>query len=314
MFESLDDDKWDRSVQPVYLTNRESGARNKINSYMDHVWDGFYTGQLRLSRFPAVLEATGYTTLKYSGTPPNHQRITLQGEAGSMIIAIPYPNTGSFNLLKDGNIVPFTDWDEDIGNYAAVQGKFCGENRYVGVENFFEFYLTPGCTIEIIPRDAIQSYVRLEWTLDEFYADGGVVSFADRVAAALGIHASEIKTVAVYEGSVVIQFFIDADYDACEVDDDEIERRELTEEEVEDIEQDCRDEQLSRTSFQLNRSLSANSIWLGAPILDAITDGKIVIWNTDEDTDTSGGNNSGNKDSNISGGDGDDEDEEEIEY
>lgn len=57
MFESLDEDKWDRSVQPVYLTNTETGARNKINSYMDHVWDGFYTGQVRLSRFPAVLEA-----------------------------------------------------------------------------------------------------------------------------------------------------------------------------------------------------------------------------------------------------------------
>jgi len=35
---------------------------------------------------------------------------------------------------------------------------------------------------------------------------------------------------------------IDADYEACEVDDDEIERRELTEEEVDDIEQECRDE------------------------------------------------------------------------
>lgn len=44
VFESLDEDKNDRSVQPVYLTNSESGARNKLNSYMDHVWDGFYTG------------------------------------------------------------------------------------------------------------------------------------------------------------------------------------------------------------------------------------------------------------------------------
>lgn len=153
-----------------------------------------------------------------------------------VIIVITVPNTGSFNLVKDGDIVPFTDWDEDISNYAAVQGKFCGENRYVGVENFFEFYITPGCTIEIIPRDAIQSYVRLEWTLDEFYADGGVVSFADRVAAALGIHASEIKTVAVYEGSVVVEFYIEADYDACEIDEDEIERKEYTDEEVEDKE------------------------------------------------------------------------------
>ena len=30
---------------------------HKINSMMDHVWDGFYTGQTRLSRFPAMIEA-----------------------------------------------------------------------------------------------------------------------------------------------------------------------------------------------------------------------------------------------------------------
>jgi hypothetical protein len=50
--------------------------------------------------------------------------------------------------------------------------------------------------------------VRLEWTLAEFYSTGGVTSFTDRVAGALGIHASTIKTVAVYQGSVVVDYFI----------------------------------------------------------------------------------------------------------
>jgi len=40
-----DDDDWeDRSVQPVYITSEETGFSNKLNSMMDHVWDGFYTG------------------------------------------------------------------------------------------------------------------------------------------------------------------------------------------------------------------------------------------------------------------------------
>ena len=43
----------DRSVQPVIITNDATGYSNKLNSMMDHVWDGFYTGQKRLSRFPA---------------------------------------------------------------------------------------------------------------------------------------------------------------------------------------------------------------------------------------------------------------------
>jgi len=44
LFESLDGDTSDRSVQPVYIESEETGSRNKLNSFMDHVWDGFYTG------------------------------------------------------------------------------------------------------------------------------------------------------------------------------------------------------------------------------------------------------------------------------
>jgi len=53
--------------------------------------------------------------------------------------------------------------------------------------------------------------VRLEWTLKEFYADGGTTRFVDRLAASLGINANRIKTVAVYEGSVILDFEIISD-------------------------------------------------------------------------------------------------------
>jgi len=86
--------------------------------------------------------------------------------------------------------------------------KGCGENRFVGIENYLEFYITPGCDIIIEPRDAIMTKVRMEWTMAEFFADGGTTRFVDRLAASLGISASRIKTVAVYEGSVVVETVI----------------------------------------------------------------------------------------------------------
>jgi hypothetical protein len=58
--------------------------------------------------------------------------------------------------------------------------------------------MTAGCTLLISPIDSIASMVRLEWTLDAFYADGGTTKFIDRMAAVLGIHASDIKVVTVY--------------------------------------------------------------------------------------------------------------------
>jgi hypothetical protein len=50
----------------------------------------------------------------------------------------------------------------------------------------------------------------MEWSFAEFFADGGTTTFVDRMAASIGVHASQIKTVSVYEGSLVIDFFITA--------------------------------------------------------------------------------------------------------
>jgi len=85
-------------------------------------------------------------------------------------------------------------------------GRYCGENRYVGVKNELDFWIEPGCTLYVYPRDAIMLAVRLEWTLNEFFADGGIGRFTDRLAAALGIHRADIKVVQVYEGSVIVEF------------------------------------------------------------------------------------------------------------
>jgi len=74
-FESLDSDKWDRSSQPIWVNSTDSEENpsfsNKLNAFMDHVWDGFYTGHLRLQRFPTIVDLAFDYTLYYSGTPPN---------------------------------------------------------------------------------------------------------------------------------------------------------------------------------------------------------------------------------------------------
>jgi len=44
--------------------------------------------------------------------------------------------------------------------------------------------------------------------MDAFFDNGGTTSFMDRVAGSLGIHASTIKIVSVYEGSLVVNYEI----------------------------------------------------------------------------------------------------------
>lgn len=191
-----------------------------------------------------------------TGTPPNKMRFTLQAEIGAMKIKIPYPNAGAYTVYLKGSEIPYTPWDEALGRHGELsKTQGCGENRFVGIENFLEFYLTSECTVTIAPRDAIMTSVRMEWTLDEFYADGGVVSFADRVAAALGIHASTVKIVAVYEGSVIVDFFVEV------------------EEEEEEDQTRVKKERIQR---DLYNQLNNGQIGLGAPILGALTGGKVI--------------------------------------
>ena len=54
--------------------------------------------------------------------------------------------------------------------------------------------------------------------MDQFFQDGGSTSFIDRVSASLGIHASTIKIVSVYEGSLVVEYdIIDPSNDPVEL-------------------------------------------------------------------------------------------------
>lgn len=93
-FESLDGDRSDRGVQPVFITTKATTGYNiKLNSFMDHVWDGFYTGQIRLSRFPTLIDTSLVATtagenfydVVFTGTPPLTQRYQLYGGETSKV-------------------------------------------------------------------------------------------------------------------------------------------------------------------------------------------------------------------------------------
>jgi len=143
----------------------------------------------------------------YTGTPPQESRFRLIGPDTSDIhITLPFDEPRTYSIYVNDKEVCETEWDETIGARGVLTGKdCCGEHRNIPVENKLEFVLRGNCEIIIKPKDEIRATVRLDWTLDEFYADGGVTTFVDRLAGALGIHASTIKVARVYEGSVVVE-------------------------------------------------------------------------------------------------------------
>lgn len=151
-------------------------------------------------------------TIEYTGTPPRDQRFTLYSDTTEpgMLITIPYPEAGAYKVYNaiDNSLAEPTDWDYTTETWAVPTGRYCGENRYVGVQNILQFWIEPGCTLLIRPRDAIMLAIRLEWTLKSFYQDDGISIFTDRMAAVLGVHRGDLKIVQVYEGSVIVEFLV----------------------------------------------------------------------------------------------------------
>lgn len=118
---------------------------NKLNSVMDHVWDGFYTGQVRLSRFHSIIQGDrgAVYDLNFTATPAKKFRFTLrsQSKTAGATIRIPYYTAESRSVLVDGKLVEPNQWDDATQQYGEIKQKFCGENRYIGVKNILEFYI-----------------------------------------------------------------------------------------------------------------------------------------------------------------------------
>jgi hypothetical protein len=107
LFESLDSDRRDRTVSPITVISDRYNSSTVLNTFMDHIWDGFYTSHKRLSRFPALIQTGKWITLDYTGTAPIKQRFTLIADVGAATIRIKYTKPGAY-IIRDakGNQVP----------------------------------------------------------------------------------------------------------------------------------------------------------------------------------------------------------------
>jgi len=120
MLESGDDDTEDRNIAPIYVSPNlaETKIANKVNSMMDHMWDGFYHGQIHLSRFSILMDATPKSiwNVTMSGTPPKNLlfKLTSLSKTASAIIRIPYPGAESRSVLKDDKIIEYNQWNETL--------------------------------------------------------------------------------------------------------------------------------------------------------------------------------------------------------
>lgn len=74
-----------------------------------------------------------------------------------MVITIRYTKPGALAILdSNGNQIRENGFDRDLNAPIAIRKNSCGENRYEGVTNIFQFYITKGCLLQVIPVDSIR--------------------------------------------------------------------------------------------------------------------------------------------------------------
>lgn len=110
---------------------------NKLNAMQDNVWDGFYAGQQKLSRFGSVFngEPGSVYDIVFTGTPAKLLRFKIDSysRTSGATIRIAYPGAESRSVAIDGSIVEMNQWNENLQQYDEIGQNFCGENRYIGV-------------------------------------------------------------------------------------------------------------------------------------------------------------------------------------
>lgn len=136
LFESLDDDRMDRSVQPIFIQDEQLDFNNRLNAYNATCDDDSCK---REQRFPTIMDLSRNYRIKYSDVPPLQQKFSLYSESTNpgTLITIEYPHAITYSIIIEVNeLVISSDWDINKGTWAVPTGKKCGENRHDSAENF----------------------------------------------------------------------------------------------------------------------------------------------------------------------------------
>lgn len=214
-FESLDEDKFSRSLAPITVLNNQTYS-NVLNSYMDHKGVAMYASQLRLSRFHAVLPTEDDYTVLFSGTVPSSLVWQLQGAPSDERITLEYryekPNSVRVTTKTNPSMKPvYTTSTEQI-TLKPTDG--CGAHMYNIDERKVTLQLTSDedCLVYVNLTNSIRVTLRFSIEISEFFQQNGPISFIDKVAAVLKINPASIRIVDIRSGSTIIQAFIDSNH------------------------------------------------------------------------------------------------------
>jgi len=112
LFESLDEDRMERSAQPIFIQDNQMGFNNRLNAYKATCDDDSCK---REQRFPTLMDLSRSYTIEYSVAPPLQQKFSLYSDSTThpgTLITIEYPNAITYSIIdEEKELVEPTGWD-----------------------------------------------------------------------------------------------------------------------------------------------------------------------------------------------------------
>mmetsp|Transcript_4311 Transcript_4311/g.10607 ORF Transcript_4311/g.10607 Transcript_4311/m.10607 type:complete len:3581 (-) Transcript_4311:97-10839(-) len=214
VFESLDEDRLKRRLDPVTVTSLDTTYpyTNTLNTYMDHGWDHDYTSLLRLSRFPAAVRLGTPYKIAFTGTEPNILRFQVQYPgvaAPGVLVQIKYVRPQLLTLVKEqdpsdtGSAVsvpvaanPIIGGTAVLPSLTSPTGTHVWESR----TSTLSFILRTSEMVRVQMEDAVVVTLTTTATVQQFYdvnsSDGS--AFLDALALLFGFPANSWRLPQVF--------------------------------------------------------------------------------------------------------------------
>ena len=207
-----------RITWPINITIEKEGA--DVLKITDRSWWTVFSNdvfQKRYNRFAVVLLANHTYNFTFSSEPPKDMRFQIQKsdkyryyEEEWAAVKIYYPVKNSIRVRVKGRTVdPLV---VNNSNTESSLSKICGGNKFYYNDQIIEFMVNGDrtCFPRVTLTNSIYLHTKFNMDLKTFYEMDGVTKFIDRICALLKIQDySRVKIVGVYEGSVVVDSFIE---------------------------------------------------------------------------------------------------------
>jgi len=209
-FQNLDTNKSQINLDPVFIAD-SNGFNNTVYAHRDN--DPLHSDDTQ--KYISVIKSNQYYNVSFSNEIPINLEFELQGQDSDYaIVTIQYNSSTTIkviNSITGQTISPFISMPS--GSPQILPSHACGAYLFNRDQSFIQFKVTgeSNCKLMVQQTNSLVANIRYDIGVDDFFSQGGIAPFIDKLAAVLNIPSIRIRVVQIYKGSTGIFAIIETE-------------------------------------------------------------------------------------------------------